>query len=164
MVSVFIRQGILAQFIEPFALNFVSVSDINACDNGSSSSVYVDRIHGASVGSGGNIFTRRKSKSARSRSRLSSLADWNPTPSVQSLLQQFNFGCNSNQLDFLSSSFSQDIGSSSSNNLLRHCFLFTNHLILCVRSKDGKLQLLEVSGWLGLAVKKKLKETLLTRF
>lgn len=30
--------------------------------------------------------------------------------------------------------------------LIRQCFLFTNHLILCTRTKDGKLRLLEVSG------------------
>lgn len=28
---------------------------------------------------------------------------------------------------------------------IRQCFLFTNHLLLCVRAKDGKLHLLEVS-------------------
>lgn len=29
--------------------------------------------------------------------------------------------------------------------LVRQCFLFTNHLLLCTRTKDGKLHLLEVS-------------------
>lgn len=29
--------------------------------------------------------------------------------------------------------------------LIRQCFLFTNHLLLCTRTKDGKLMLLEVS-------------------
>lgn len=29
--------------------------------------------------------------------------------------------------------------------LIRQCFLFTNHLLLCTRTKDGKLHLLEVS-------------------
>lgn len=30
--------------------------------------------------------------------------------------------------------------------LIRQCFLFTNHLLLCTRTKDGKLHLLEVSS------------------
>jgi hypothetical protein len=30
--------------------------------------------------------------------------------------------------------------------LVRQCFLFTNHLLMCTRTKDGKLRLLEVSG------------------
>lgn len=30
--------------------------------------------------------------------------------------------------------------------LVRQCFLFTNHLLLCTRTKDGKLRLLEVSS------------------
>lgn len=29
--------------------------------------------------------------------------------------------------------------------LIRQCFLFTNHLLLCTRTKEGKLRLLEVS-------------------
>lgn len=31
------------------------------------------------------------------------------------------------------------------NELVRQCFLFTNHLLLCTRTKEGKLELLEVS-------------------
>lgn len=29
--------------------------------------------------------------------------------------------------------------------LVRQCFLFTNHLLLCTRTKEGKLELVEVS-------------------
>lgn len=35
--------------------------------------------------------------------------------------------------------------SSQSRELVRQCFLFTNHLLLCTRTKEGKLRLLEVS-------------------
>lgn len=31
--------------------------------------------------------------------------------------------------------------------LVRQCFLFTNHLLLCTRTREGKLHLLEVSFW-----------------
>lgn len=33
----------------------------------------------------------------------------------------------------------------SSKELVRQCFLFTNHLLLCTRTKEGKLRLLDVS-------------------
>jgi len=36
--------------------------------------------------------------------------------------------------------------SHSSKELVRQCFLFTNHLLLCTRTKEGKLRLLEVSS------------------
>lgn len=36
-------------------------------------------------------------------------------------------------------------GTKRSDELIRQCFLFTNHLLLCTRTKDGKLHLLEVS-------------------
>lgn len=144
MQKVFIRQGILAQFIEPFSLSFVSLADTMTCDNGIYPNIYDS-----------NIFSRRKSKSARSRSRLSSFADWNPAPSVQSILQQFNFSAPScgdmNQNTYYSNLNHHYPGGSNlsshsnDNTLSRHCFLFTNYLLLCVRTKDGKLQLLEVS-------------------
>lgn len=38
---------------------------------------------------------------------------------------------------------------SATKELIRQCFLFTNHLLLCTRTKDGKLHLLEVSVPLG---------------
>lgn len=32
--------------------------------------------------------------------------------------------------------------------VVRQCFLFTNHMLLCTRSTNGKLHLIEVSGFL----------------
>lgn len=139
----------LAQLIEPFTLSFISLGDIITCDIGSSSLSIYD--------SSSNVFSRKKSKSARSRSRLSSFTDWNPGPSVQSILQQFNMAIGNSNDTSNSVNFSQQTGSSLfqhlepsnstnfSSPMSRHCFLFSNYLLLCVRTKDGKLQLLEVS-------------------
>lgn len=130
-------------------------------------------------------FQRNKSKSVRSR--LSSFADWNRGPSLQTLLQQFGTQANNSQATatndstfnhyqaFFNSSnqtnqdacpmaaataataavatanFNQLSTSSLSGKqhenlvLSRQCFLFNDYLLLCVRTKDGKLQLLEVS-------------------
>lgn len=115
-------------------------------------------------------FQRNKSKSVRSR--LSSFADWNRGPTLQTLLQQFGAQANSTSIA-PESCYYQNLhhqaffGSSSNNNadcsasnlnhvssggnkqenlvLSRQCFLFNDYLLLCVRTKDGKLQLLEVS-------------------
>lgn len=96
------------------------------------------------------------------RSRLSSLSVRGTTnlqqqldadDHYQHLAQLAQRAQSGQQLNYLnhaySSSHHQNQHDSQTKELVRQCFLFTNHLLLCTRTKDGKLRLLEVSCVLG---------------
>lgn len=168
MNTVFIRQGVLAQVMEPIAFNLLLGSDSYLTSGAS---------FGFFESSSLPMMTLMMAKSHKSksvRSRLSSFADWNHGPSLQALIQQFgasssqsqsnNYNCDSGatfldtnkQQTSSNSNNNNNISSNSNNNnynnqdsrnfvLSRQCFLLNNYLLLCVRTKDGKLELLEVS-------------------
>lgn len=95
-------------------------------------------------------------KSSKSRSRLTSFAarhshnqlfNRQDQQHLQELYNQSSdrsqFGQLSGNSGWLPSEYLHH--SYQSKELVRQCFLFTNHLLLCTRTKDGKLHLLEVS-------------------
>lgn len=91
-------------------------------------------------------------KAGKSRSRLASFASRQVNrqqPDCHAQLVQTNSG-NSHQLNC----DNQMTTTTTTKELIRQCFLFTNHLLLCTRTKDGKLHPLEVSSLTRLHVLK----------
>lgn len=104
------------------------------------------------------VVEQHSSKGGKARSRLASFAS--RTPSNQKNQQFHHYQLNdlghyaqmmygSNNLDNRTQNYNSgnNINDNHQNTkeLIRQCFLFTNHLLLCTRTKDGKLHLLEVS-------------------
>lgn len=140
---VFVRQGILLQVVEQPAKGGKSRSRLASFASRSSN------INSSPVNSSSKFQNDDRFHQFNQQAIFSNLNNANSTGNIAAFsYQQQNVPDNQSQ-----TTTTTTVPSSSNiatTELIRQCFLFTNHLLLCTRTKDGKLHLLEVSNSLDL--------------
>lgn len=166
--QVFVRQGVLLKIDELSICQLIcNSSSTHMSGNGTASSIYFSSINEPS-----DLKARSKSLLGGGYSR-SSAGFWNTGSAGIAANSTCNAGkSQSSSVTTANSCLASSLATTSSrpsvssveiasralqatswpnsmsnanNNLIRQCFLFTNYLLLCSRTKDGRLKLLDVS-------------------